>query len=278
VRGVARLMLLGGALLVASTAGAQDDLEEEARALFQAGRVAFDAGRYDDALEHFDDAYARSQRPELLYNVGLAADRAGRAPLAVRAYTKFLEEVTDSPNRGTVEERLAALRAREGASESGEAPAEDAPPLIMGPASTSTEPTSGTQPETQSQPETLAQQSNPGVPVTRAQEQQGTDRRMTPPPNRTGPVLFIVGGAVLLVGGAAITGLAFQAKSRAEEETSWARANELSDQAGRRSGVGLALVGVGVVAAVAGFVWRASQDRAFTLTLGPGGIDLRGTF
>ena len=66
----------------------QADQDREARFLFEAGRTAYDAGRYREALGHFQHAYDLSQRPQLLYNVGQAADRP-----AVEARIKVLREV-----------------------------------------------------------------------------------------------------------------------------------------------------------------------------------------
>lgn len=283
MRGLATIIaLLGGMLLVAPATSAQDDaLEQEARALFEAGRVAFDAGRYDDALEHFDDAYARSQRPRLLYNVGLAADRAGRVDLAIRAYTKFLESVSDSPHRGTVEQRLAELRAQEAAAQQSAEPTTtpDAPPLVMGPAPTNatTEPQPEPRQETPQQSEMqLEQLQQDQQQQTRAEQRS---RPMPEPPSRTGPVLFIVGGAALAVGGLALIGLSFKAKSDAEGDTMWPRANDANEAARRRSGAGFILAPVGLVAALAGIVWlRVSERNAYSLTLGPSQIGLRGTF
>jgi tetratricopeptide (TPR) repeat protein len=119
--------------------------DEEARNLFQAGRVAFSDGRYDDALSYFEKAYELSGRPELLYNVGTAADRLRRTEEAVAAFEKFLAEVPeDAANRKEVESRVGLLKQeleerrqreeelarREAESE---ARAEEAPPKHYGP-------------------------------------------------------------------------------------------------------------------------------------------------
>ncbi|HVK84044.1 MAG TPA: hypothetical protein VM513_08050, partial [Kofleriaceae bacterium] len=57
-----------------TSAGEPDDAEgvdEEARSLFRAGETAFNAARYADALAHFRRAHELSDRPELLYNIGV---------------------------------------------------------------------------------------------------------------------------------------------------------------------------------------------------------------
>ena len=88
----------------------EPQVEAEARALFEAGRNAFEDGRFDAALQRFTEAYALSHRPELLYNIGQAADRLRHDAEAVRAFEQYLELVPDAPNRRRVELRLEALR------------------------------------------------------------------------------------------------------------------------------------------------------------------------
>ncbi len=88
-----------------------DSVEEEARALFVAGRSAFDAGRYDDALERFQRSYELSPRPALLYNVAVALDRLRRDQDALDAYERYLRTVEDTDERRTIEGRIDALHA-----------------------------------------------------------------------------------------------------------------------------------------------------------------------
>lgn len=88
----------------------EPQLEAEARALFEAGRNAFEDGRFDAALQRFREAYELSHRPQLLYNIGQAADRLRHDAEAVRAFEQYLELVPDAPTRRRVELRLEALR------------------------------------------------------------------------------------------------------------------------------------------------------------------------
>lgn len=50
----------------------------EARALFMAGRVAFEEGRYEAALKHFEASYEQSKRPASLYNIARCHNRMRR--------------------------------------------------------------------------------------------------------------------------------------------------------------------------------------------------------
>jgi tetratricopeptide (TPR) repeat protein len=96
--------------------------DEEGRGFFIAGRAAYLAGRYEEALERFERSYEKSGRPELLYNVGTAAERAGKLARALEAYRQYLERQPESERRGEVETHIAQLEARVAAE-----PAEPAP-------------------------------------------------------------------------------------------------------------------------------------------------------
>ncbi|MBW2461781.1 MAG: hypothetical protein JRH11_09045 [Deltaproteobacteria bacterium] len=100
---------------------AAGEADSEARAIYVAGRVAFDEGRYQEALARFQEAHERSQRPELLYNIGMAADRLRLDDVALAAFEEYLAEVTDAQNRVPVENRIRALR------EAAVQPADDVP-------------------------------------------------------------------------------------------------------------------------------------------------------
>jgi tetratricopeptide (TPR) repeat protein len=94
------------------TARAQSDEQlgdEEARALFEAGRTAYTAGRYEDALQHFQGAYRLSQRPALLFNIASSAERVRNDELAVESYRRYLELLPNAENRALVERRIEFL-------------------------------------------------------------------------------------------------------------------------------------------------------------------------
>ncbi len=95
-----------------ATAAAQGDRsrDDEARGLYDAGVSAYEGGRYDEALSHFQRAYELSQRDMLLYNIGSAAERANQDELALRSYEQFLERVPDTELRPRIETRIEALR------------------------------------------------------------------------------------------------------------------------------------------------------------------------
>lgn len=89
-----------------ATASADDEV---ARNLFQAGKAAYESGDYEGALEFFEKAHARSHRPQLLYNIGQAADRQRNDLKALAAFRAYLAAVPDAENRAEVENRIRAL-------------------------------------------------------------------------------------------------------------------------------------------------------------------------
>lgn len=95
----------------AQDATTQAQRDAEARQLFEAGRLAFDDARYEDALLRFRDAHRMSGRPELLYNIGQCLDRLRRDSEAAETFEQYLAASPDAPNRHEVQQRLEILHA-----------------------------------------------------------------------------------------------------------------------------------------------------------------------
>lgn len=94
--------------------------EQDARALqlYQAGETAFGEGHFEAALVLFEQAYALSHRPGLLYNLAVCADRLRRDEDAIRWFEGYLAETpSEAPNRADATQRrdalVAARRVRE---------------------------------------------------------------------------------------------------------------------------------------------------------------------
>ncbi len=85
-------------------------IEQEARTRFEAGRMAFADGRFEDALQSFETAFELSDRPVLLFNIGTSLDRLQRKREAIEAFEHYLERVPDASNRAEVESRIGSLR------------------------------------------------------------------------------------------------------------------------------------------------------------------------
>lgn len=90
----------------AQTSSADDEV---ARGLFQAGKAAYQAGKYQDALSFFEQSHARSGRPELLFNIGQAAERVRQDQKALEMFRAYLTQVPDAANRVEVEARIKQL-------------------------------------------------------------------------------------------------------------------------------------------------------------------------
>lgn len=114
---LSRFTLAIGAVALAlaldtGAAGAQDDSKDrEAQALFEAGRQAFETGRYSVALSRWQEAHALSGRPALLYNIGLAHDRLRHDEDAVTAFEAFLAALPDDSRAPEVRARIEAIQA-----------------------------------------------------------------------------------------------------------------------------------------------------------------------
>jgi tetratricopeptide (TPR) repeat protein len=79
--------------------------------LFEAGRVAFEANRYADALQHFQRAFDLSRRFQLQYNLGLAYDRLRRDEEALQAFEAYLSGDSTGDRADEVRARVQALKA-----------------------------------------------------------------------------------------------------------------------------------------------------------------------
>jgi len=113
------LASLAALVLPGALAAAQEDTER-ARVHFEAAVEAYDRGAYEQAEADFGRAHELSDHPDLLYNVYLAAERAGHLPAAVEALERYLAEgEMDDERRGAFEQRLARLRDRIAAAEVG---------------------------------------------------------------------------------------------------------------------------------------------------------------
>lgn len=113
---IARLVVLCLApVALAQPATAQppeaDAREEAARDFFARGSEAYDAGEFAVAMRYFREAYELSGRPELLFNMGAAADRLRHDEEALDYYRQFLAAMPESPHRSNVRARIEAIEA-----------------------------------------------------------------------------------------------------------------------------------------------------------------------
>jgi tetratricopeptide (TPR) repeat protein len=88
---------------------AQDD-DAQVEALLAAGQEALEARRYQASLACFGAAYERTGRAELLYPIGISADRLHRGEQALSAYEELLEALPGHAHRAEVQDRVRTLR------------------------------------------------------------------------------------------------------------------------------------------------------------------------
>jgi tetratricopeptide (TPR) repeat protein len=226
----------------------------EARALFLAGRVAFDEGRFETAIKYFEASYEQSQRPALLYNIAQCFDRLRRDAPALAAFERYLALAPDADNRALVEVRVQALRAAL-AAQATEAPASvTEPPTPMAPAGPTRADTPA--PSSASAPHwSLAPALTLGA----------------------GALVALTGGVLMLVGQGQGTDVE-HAKLGSRYETLRAdmRAAERQWLAGE------VLLGAGAAAASAGLIWlllkRPREHAATRVALSPTALSVAGVF
>lgn len=102
---------LAAAPLHAEEAVTGTEAEAEAMALYAQGEEHYTAGRYDEALSAFKQAYQRLPTPLLLVNIGQCFRQLGDHGNAVRALERYLADEPEADNRAEVEELIAAERA-----------------------------------------------------------------------------------------------------------------------------------------------------------------------
>lgn len=114
------LRALGGAgalavLLAGSTAHGQEAVEQ-ARAFFRAGAKLYDAGKFAEAVQSFEEAYRLSPRSSLLFSIAQAerrqyfvTKRVETLRSAIAHYRKYLDEVPQGGRRADAAQGLAEL-------------------------------------------------------------------------------------------------------------------------------------------------------------------------
>lgn len=98
-------------LLLATSARAEDD-EHLARIHAQAANDYYNKADYEKALKEFQETYRLSKRPQFLYNIAVCHERLGNLELAVDNLERYLRELPEASDRGTIEDRIRNLKAR----------------------------------------------------------------------------------------------------------------------------------------------------------------------
>lgn len=226
-------------------AHALDSQDDEARALFEAGLVAFESARFESALLYFSRSLALSKRAKLHYNIGLTLERLERSHEAVEAYSAYLTALPDADNRDEVEARLSILRSA-------------APPLVLAIPARETAP----------------------PPVVKL-DQRAPLKKTHLRSKRLAIGLLASGGALALGGGALVL-LAQHAKNKVEDAPQGGSWPALEDDEARvkpLSITGFTVLGAGAAALTVGTVLLfKARSRRLDVALQPYGLRIRGTF
>lgn len=125
--------------------------EPTAKELYDSGLRHYNVSEYDQALVDFKNAYQKSGRSELLYNIAQCYRAMGDATRAHAHYRAFLRENPDAPNRAEVEKLMAAMEVamkaqKPSPSDASPPPAPPRPQTNTPPAETPPPPTATTTP------------------------------------------------------------------------------------------------------------------------------------
>jgi len=98
------------ALVVGAAPTREQATYQRALTLFERGRRHYNEGRFADAVRLLREAHALVPDPVLLYNLARALESQGDFEGAVEAYTRYVRENPDVPDRGAIEQRTATLK------------------------------------------------------------------------------------------------------------------------------------------------------------------------
>ena len=105
---VAALGVLGAAPSVRAEEPPPESANVElARAEYDLGAEAFAAGRFREAITHFEETNRLVPNPALAYNIALAYDSIGEVPSALRYYRDYLRALPNAEDRAEV---IASIR------------------------------------------------------------------------------------------------------------------------------------------------------------------------
>ena len=252
----------------AQDADAPDERVERARALFEQAEADFANHLYPAAAAGYQQSYellreaGRATAPLVLYNVGLAWERAQQRDMALEAYRRFVEDAV--PEDPEAQRRVADARARISVLER---PAATPPP-----------------PDTTSTPAAATPTSAPAAATTASTTSSDGGGGISP----VGPILMAGGGA-LVITGLILGGVAMGRDGDFESMCPTRMGCDPALQAQWDETRTLAIAGdalwiTGALVAATGLVLTfvlteaGDDDASAALSCGVGGCDVRGSF
>lgn len=110
-------------LLLALGTAQADENDDKAREMFTAGREMFNDGRFEEAIESWEGAWALSERPLIQFNLAEAYERVGRFEDAL-ASLELYQPHAEASEKDQIVTRIGALRTRVEIEQSKESAAE----------------------------------------------------------------------------------------------------------------------------------------------------------
>jgi tetratricopeptide (TPR) repeat protein len=103
------LLLVCFAVAVPAVARADDPATRAARRHFERGEKLFALGKFDDALEEYQEAFDAKPLPGFLYNIGQCYRNLGDYDQAIFSFKKYLKLQPDAENKDAVEQLISDL-------------------------------------------------------------------------------------------------------------------------------------------------------------------------
>ncbi len=103
------LLVLIVTLLATRVAHAEDPSTKSAKRHFDRGQKLFNLGKFDEALDEYQQAYEAKEIPAILFNIGQCYRNLGDYDAAVFSFKKYLKLEPDADNREQVEDYIAEL-------------------------------------------------------------------------------------------------------------------------------------------------------------------------
>ena len=256
------------------------DATEEGRHQFELAMSAYEDGRFEDSLAHFERAYALTSAPELLFNIATVYDRLRSDREALDAYQRYLAARPDGSDRLNIERRIEALRLAIERDEA--APAPESVSLAT---TESIDVTPEATPEDGGSEDVAPTSAADSDALSDA---GSTEASTTPdvPPLSTGPdpaAWVVLGsGIALTIAGIVTLAVAQLDAGAVGGGTYWPDIRSAYDRGPVEATVGSLLLGAGLVAAACGIAWvvldmgaPASDTR---IAISPFGLELRTEF
>lgn len=103
------LLVLIVTLIAVRVAHAEDPATRSAKRHFDRGQKLFNLGKFDEALDEYQQAYEAKEIPAILFNIGQCYRNLGDFDAAVFSFKKYLKLEPDADNREQVEEYITEL-------------------------------------------------------------------------------------------------------------------------------------------------------------------------